>query len=185
MVNHQYKCIFIEVPKTGSTSIRDVLGHPPKPHLDISEIKAEIDDLIFEEYFKFGLIRNPWDRVVSLYLRNEGLTMKDKMSFEDFVYWIQNSSDTCIHPTPKKNQLDWFTDVNGQILVDRIYKFEKLEEAWEDISKKINVYHQLPHLNKNANKKRHYTEFYTLKTKEVIERKFAIDINYFSYQFGT
>ncbi len=128
MINHEYKCIFVEVPKTGSTSIRSIIGSPEKPHLNIKEIKEKnfyefdldttnvfmhffkrkIIELKWKQYFKFGFVRNPWDRVVSLYLRKEGIQMSKEMSFPEFVHWIQNSSDTSIHPSKHKNQLDWF-----------------------------------------------------------------------------
>ena len=72
MVNDKLKCIFVEVPKTGSTSVRSVIGNPNRPHKSISEIKFMVNKEKFESYFKFGFVRNPWDRVVSLYERNEG-----------------------------------------------------------------------------------------------------------------
>jgi len=130
MISHKHKCIFVEVPKTGSSSIRSILGYPPKPHLNIVQIRYQmqnywthygglINRLIaagyflipqkfrkhwgikkFNAYYKFGFVRNPWDRVVSLYHRGEGLMMRDVMSFEDFVKWIKYSSSTCVHPVP-------------------------------------------------------------------------------------
>jgi len=204
MINHQYKCIFVEVPKTGSTSIRSLIGKPEKPHLDIQELKKKfyqerldntknpIKNYIYKKiliyqwnnYFKFGFVRNPWDRVVSLYLRKEGIQMSDKMDFSTFVYWIQNSSDTSIHPSKHKNQLDWFLDENKQIAVDFIGKFENINEDWQIISKKLGIEASLPHANKNLTKKKHYTEYYTEDLKEVIAEKFHTDIEYFGYEFG-
>jgi len=58
------------------------------------------------------------------------------MNFDGFVEWIQYSSDTCIHPTQKKNQLDWFTDQNGQVIVDYIGKFESLKKDWDFVAGK-------------------------------------------------
>lgn len=112
--------------------------------------------------------------------------MKKKMSFEDFVDWIQMSSDTCIHPSPKKNQLDWFTDKSGTVLVDFIGKFETLQEDWDSISKTLHITKPLPHLKKRkASATRHYTEYYDSKTKEIIREKFVVDIEYFGYTFDT
>jgi len=215
MVSHKLKCIFIEVPKTASTSIRKVLGFSVRPHLDIKEIKQEmingwpfnkgnglsgklyvfnkfiplsirkkkVEDK-FNTYYKFGFVRNPWDRVVSLYFRKEGIRMSDKMSFEEFVVWIQNSSDTCIHASVHKNQLDWFTDENGKVIVDFIGKFENINEDYQIVKNKLGIDKQLPHVNKSTLKKKHYTEYYSFKTKDIIAKKFKVDIEYFGYKFG-
>lgn len=183
MINNKYKCIFIEVPKTGSTSIRSIIGCPEKPHKNIIQIKNEIDKELFNQYYKFGFVRNPWDRVVSLYKRKEGIQMADKMSFEEFVNWIQYSSDTSIHPLQHKYQIDWFLDENGLVAVDFIGKFENLNSDWNKIQKVLGIDVQLPHLNVNVDKKRHYSEYYTEKTKEIINNKFKKDIEYFDYEF--
>ena len=148
MISHQYKCIFVEVPKTGSTSVRRILGRAIKPHMSLSEIRRLMEsywvvrggrkDRImewlypmlpaeqrkergrrqFESYFKFGFVRNPWDRVVSLYERNEAVQMRQQMSFEEFARWIQYSSSTCVHSSPHRYQLDWFVDADGKMLAD-------------------------------------------------------------------
>ncbi|NEO99419.1 MAG: sulfotransferase family protein [Symploca sp. SIO2E9] len=108
MISHKHKCIFVEVPKTGSSSIRTIIGSHHKPHLNICQIRFNMQNYWtcyggiknnvlssaylllpkkkrfktgkkqFNSYFKFGFVRNPWDRVVSLYLRREGLQMKKK-----------------------------------------------------------------------------------------------------------
>jgi len=106
MISHQHKCVFVEVPKTGSTSVRAILGKAWKPHLNLWQIKnqmetywtryggrknrilaglylflpeerrREIGRKQFETYFKFGFVRNPWDRIVSLYERTEALQLR-------------------------------------------------------------------------------------------------------------
>lgn len=211
MVSNQYKCIFIEIPKTGSSSIRAIIGNPEKPHLDIMQTKMEIESVlqlnaiynannqqqwnpkeikdraeqIFHDYFKFSFVRNPWDRTVSLYERREGQQMADKMSFEEFVGWINYSSDTCLHPTRHRNQLDWLTDLEGNEAMDFIGRFENLEQDWAEICARLGIGNKpLPHANKNPGKQKHYTEYYTDKTRALIGEKFKTDIDYFGYAFG-
>jgi hypothetical protein len=211
VISEEHKCIFIEVPKTGSTSIRAVLGRPKRPHLDILQTRHEMEcvmqlaylydqpgdvwdpniprkmaDSLFEEFFKFGFVRNPWDRTVSLYeRRDEGRApLSEEMSFEQFVEWINYSSDTCEHATRHKNQLDWFIDDKGKILMDFIGRFERLQDGWKTICDKLALNATLPHANRNSGRKKHYTEYYTTKTKDMIASKFRVDIEYFGYEFG-
>jgi hypothetical protein len=213
VISHKYKCIFAEVPKTGSTSIRVILGRAWKPHRNLVELRrlmesswthyggrrnriveplylllsperrARIGGKQFESYFKFGFVRNPWDRVVSLYERKEPLQMKDQMSFDEFVAWIQYSSATCPHSSPHRCQLDWFVDGNGKMLADFIGRFEKLEEDWSFLAKKLGVSAKLSHQRANP-RERHYTEYYNARTREMIATKFSQDIETFGYEFG-
>ncbi len=214
MISHKHKCIFVEIPKTGSTSIRAVIGSPPKAHLNICQIRydmqrywtryggiknkllsslylllpekkrLEIGEEKFRSYLKFGFVRNPWDRVVSLYFRTGGLQMKDKMTFDEFVDWIKYSSSTCVHSVPHTNQLDWLIDPHGNLLVDFIGKFENIQKDWEVIAGKHGLPMALPHKNKSLNERSFYTEYYSKRTKEIIENKFRVDIEFFNYTFG-
>jgi hypothetical protein len=138
----------------------------------------------FEAFFKFGFVRNPWDRTVSLYRRNEGIRMAQKMSFEEFVHWIKYSSDTCIHPTPHVNQLDWFLDHEGVVSVDFIGKFENLSDDWKMISTRLGIDEPLQFLNVNPAGRKHYTSYYSEETQAIIAEKFSVDIEYFNYSFG-
>jgi hypothetical protein len=212
VISHKHKCIFVEVPKTGSSSVRAVLGKSPRPHLDLSEIRKLMETCWtyeagggrmfeylyltrsrkrriaigrkqFDTYFKFGFVRNPWDRVVSLYERTEPLQMKDKMTFDEFVDWIQYSSSTCIHSSPHRYQLDWFVDASGNVLADFIGRFERLEADWDFVAKKLGINESLPHRRANP-RARHYTDYYNARTREIIADKFKVDIDRFGYEFA-
>jgi chondroitin 4-sulfotransferase 11 len=183
MISEQYRCIFVEVPKTGSTSIREILGYSPKPHLNIWQLRELVDPSRFASYFKFAFVRNPWDRLVSLYERKEGMQLRDAMSFEEFVDWAKLSSSTCVHPVPHRFQLDWLIDPHGNVLVDFIGRFERLEEDWAKISEKLGIKQVLPHAKQNPRAK-HYTEYYTPRTREIVAKRFHVDLEYFGYSFG-
>ena len=146
--------------------------------------RRQAGDQQFESYYKFGFVRNPWDRVVSLYLRKEGLQMRDKMTFDEFVDWIKYSSSTCNHPVPHTNQLDWLIDPHGNILMDYTGKLETLSDDWKITSKWLSIKAELPHKYRNSDKK-HYSEYYNEKTKEIMRKKFIIDIELFEYEFDS
>lgn len=214
MISLRHQCIFVEIPKTGSTSIRRILGAPQVPHLDIWEIRRLMmsqlsDDKLrterlragfysllpvdqrrrlglsrFERFFKFGFVRNPWDRIVSLYSRQEGDQSHRAQSFTEFVRGIRYSSATCIHPSPHVNQLDRLVDPSGHLAVDYIGRFETLERDWRHICGRIGIADlPLPVTKKNKNKSDHYSSFYTDETRHIVAERFRADIEFFAYEF--
>ena len=172
------------MPKTGSTSIREVVGYPQKAHMNISQMENLVDAETFKAYFKFGFVRNPWDRAVSLYERKDGIQLRDRMSFDEFIDWMKYASSTCVHPVPHRYQLDWFVDGSGNILVDFIGRFERLEDDWDIIRRRLDITTELPKLNINLDRQRDYTKYYTERTRKIVNDRFAVDIEYFGYNFG-
>ncbi len=192
MISHSYRCIFVKVPKTAGTSIGRALGceHVGKPHRDIIQIRdalaadpARAD--CFDTYFKFGFVRNPWDRVVSLFCRKERGRELAPAGWDEFVEWIENASDTCIHPSTHRNQLDWFLDERGRIAVDFIGRFENLDADFATICDRLGLpAPTLPHEKRNPAGRKHYTEYYTPAQRDLIAEKFRVDIEHFGYKFG-
>ena len=219
-VNFEKQCVFIAVPKTGTTSVRSQLrqrGIPliANPHLNIVQVRdslyvyllkitlggnitfptesiSEDVDLraeaneIFNIFFKFSAVRNPWARAVSLYSRREGVQMRDKLTFEAFCNKHFYASDTCVHPTLHKNQIDWLCDENGQCIMDYVYKLENFVEAIKEIEERTDGKIKLVNRKANKNPESHsqsYREFYTDKTRKVIADRFQKDIDYFKYSF--
>lgn len=57
-VSHKYKCIFIRIPKTASTSILEEFDIDNCDHLTWKTIYEHDKD--FLHYTKFTVVRNPW-----------------------------------------------------------------------------------------------------------------------------
>jgi len=65
-------------------------------HASLAFWRQQLGEEKYLQCTRFALVRNSWDRVVSLYLRDQGSTRHDlKKSFVEFVRWIRNASDTC------------------------------------------------------------------------------------------
>jgi len=143
-------------------------------------------DRIFNTYFKFSAVRNPWARAVSLYKRREGIQLRDKMTFDEFCDGHMNASDTCRQPTQHVNQYDWLSDENGKMLMDYVYKLEDFETAIHDIKKLTNGRLILKNLNLNQNPNSNsidYRDYYNDQTRKTIEKRFEKDIDYFKFTF--
>lgn len=189
---------FIENPHLNIVQVRDLiypfllkqnLGRnerfPSENRISDTELRNQSKQ-IFNSFFKFAAVRNPWARAVSLYHRREGISTKDKMSFDTFCESHLFASDTCSHPTLHRNQLDWLCDTDGTILMDYIYKVEEFEKAIVEIEKNTNGRLVLNNIQLNVNpssKSKSYQSYYTSNTKELIANRFEKDIDYFKYTF--
>ena len=212
-VSHKNKVIFIHIPKAAGSSVVRALDipHPTenpdhKPyfsarltseekakyglehhvwwiHLFASELKIYLPDDIFREYFKFAIVRNPWDRAVSYYIRHVSVdeTFENKNSFEKWIlsYEFLNKITPAVEVLiPQKL---YITDEKGNLLVDFVGRFESLEEDWKKVCQKAGISASLPHINTSSHE--HYSFYYNKKTRRVIADAFRDDIEMFGYTF--
>lgn len=153
--------------------------------LSDQELRQKAEE-IFKSFFKFSAVRNPWARAVSLYHRGEAIRLKNRMTFDEFCDNHKYASDTCSQPTLHKNQLDWLTNNNGQLLTDFVYKVEEYDKAIDVIRDRTNgklILDKIK-LNKNPNSmSSNYRKMYNDRTRKLIEKRFEKDIDFFKYTF--
>ena len=80
--SHKYKLVFFHIPKCAGVSVRRAIGIDKKSHnfpfKNVStglaiDVRAQTDDEIYNSYHKFSIVRNPYERMVSLYnFRKQG-----------------------------------------------------------------------------------------------------------------
>ncbi len=197
MISHKHKAIFVHVPKTAGSSMRRCIEkrgfgaveyHAPDGSNDnvtgvyvngtAWRIKRNLLS-VWDDYFKFAFVRNPWDRMVSCWA-NRGRRCGDFGTFLRGYPYPQNKHDLVWHTIP---QLTHMTDVGGNNMMDFIGRFENLQEDFNTICGKIGMSQKtLPHVNKSKHK--HYTEYYDNETKQIVAEKYAKDIEVFGYEFG-
>lgn len=211
-ISHSDKWIFLAVPRTGSTTVRKLLDDysdirsihitkiskefPFYHHISALELKNifEIRGWKWEDYTKFCIVRNPFDRIVSLYYHHLKMRknvakksflkrIKDKVisepSFEDFVFQINPGNRLT---TSLKN---FICDQSGNVLVDDILKFENLEsdipKYLNKLSTQINI-DSIPHLNASKGRLK-YRKYYGPDTKKKIAELYYYEIEKFAYSF--
>lgn len=195
IISFSKKFIFIHNSKVAGTSMRAALM-PYEPfflrnkfsqylkhkfvraHISAAELKDKIPHRIFNTYFKFGLVRDPWDRQISLY---EFIRQNPKhfqhdliLSFKDFneyLYWRVNDN---LNP-----QKTYFYDNDGNFLVDEVYKIENLPNAIKQLESRLNIQLCMPHYNKSKRQK--FREYYTIDTWNFLADAFQEDIKAFNY----
>ena len=165
IVSHKYKFIFIKTVKTAGTSIEvdlnNMLGdtdiatpiYPPieghqarnfivknelneqtvfRNHMSGREVRKLVGAAIWDEYFTFCVEREPISKVISHYsmLVNSPYHNKHtkEMSFEEYVNKGKFPVDT-----------EKYTDENGNLIVDRILKYEELDKELMTIANYIGL----------------------------------------------
>ena len=77
MINHEYKFIFIHIPKCAGISVGrtlcDLVGEDKSKYEGFKIHHDEFDEKIWKEYFVFTFLRNPQDRLYSQYLYRDFL----------------------------------------------------------------------------------------------------------------
>jgi hypothetical protein len=138
----------------------------------------------FKKMFKFTIVRNPWDKMVSafyhLQLRHPHIIGVDE-NFQDFVKTrfrkegIEINGHFC-HQYPN-------VYFKGKVFIDRIGRFENLKNDWKAIALKIGHSQKLGHRNKT----KHEPHRYYYEDKEcfdIVSEVYRKDIELFKYQLS-
>lgn len=194
MLCHDKKCIFIHINKCGGTTIDHFFTGDFSDHIKAARYMIT-NPWAFERYFKFTIVRNPWDRMVSFYEYQvkrgwdkyehvmDSLTM-ERITFNEFiqseVYFKSMPTQTNLNTNPC---LDWIVDDEDNLLVDYIGRFENFQASFDVVCDKLNIDHvTLPKLN--STNRGHYTDYYDDISLNIIGEQFKRDIDYFGYVYG-
>ena len=163
--------IFFHIPKCGGTSISEILPNKEKvtliqhTHLDYISTKFAFEKNnelnFFNNSKKFAIVRNPFDRVISLYCYIKQHTdhhLHNRLinhDFTQFCYFLRNVGDDSI-----TSCYQHLCDDNGFIDDSmKIFKLEEINNNIEEISDIIkHKIIEIPHINKS--------DFYYKKTIE-------------------
>ncbi|MEO0535475.1 MAG: sulfotransferase family 2 domain-containing protein [Cyanobacteria bacterium P01_A01_bin.123] len=219
-VEEKYACFhilrhgfwFIDIPRTSSSSIRAELGtHFGFPygkinltdkqyasrqifpdHMPAEKIHAILGESVWRKIFTFTIVRNPWDRIHSLYeYRRKVRRIPQELSFRDYVLSLEKAvsnndfSNTLFqHPYHRYGASEFISGKNGEVMVDYIAKYENREYDLKPIATRLNL-PQLGGLNiqRASSGSKNYSYFYDSEMRECIEKIYAKDIELFDYRF--
>lgn len=189
------ECIFIHIPKTAGTSIILSLNKGklvPRDHATWHEYKRK-SSYLFEKYYKFSFVRNPWDRIVSSYhyLKQGGnqsvqdLEFKNLVidKFETFDSFVLNYLNPDTIWDKKLFWPQWFylLDEKNNLQIDFLGKFENLENDYSVLANKLKINLKLEKVN--TSKRNDYKQYYNIATQDKIGQLYSRDIIKFNYQF--
>jgi len=157
--------LFIHVPKAAGVSVNQAIYGRALGHFYAKDIKR-ICPKIFINIFSFSVVRHPIDRLYSAYTfskqggtgfmsmsnPNFYINSPDFISFESFVTnWLKKQDLSKIDGVFRPQYLYLFDD-SKNLLVDKFYKLERIEQYFDEISEKIGKPFILDHHNKSNRK---------------------------------
>lgn len=180
--------VFIHINKCAGTSVGKALGLPKKQHLTALEVIAEIGEPAWREAFKFTIVRNPWDKVVSHYKHriktNQTRMGEQPITFKDWVAATYSGRrEPAYYDQPKmfQQQVEWLKNRKDKVEIDYVGRFEDMSGSFAEIARRIGVDATLPHLNRTESSD--FRSYYDDATIGMIARWFADDIAQFEYRF--
>jgi len=135
---------------------------------------------IFDNYFKFAIERNPWERQVAVHARREWRRGREDANFDrDMKSPVYRSRENC--------RLDNWSiyAVGDEIVVDRIVRYETMAADMAEIGRLLGL-----ELDERATRPRtagprrpHYSLYYSDTTRDMVARWYWREIQAFGYRF--
>lgn len=143
-------------------------------HAKIYEIKDWLPEHTFNEYFKFGIVRNPWDRAVSLYSYHQYSPVVRKMTFKEYL--LSQGARGAL------SQMDWFLEGSANQM-NKIFKLEDLTDTLPEVLSSLGIENfQIGHRNKSKRSK-DYQKFYDEESIELVRKYSSPEIEKFNYEY--
>jgi hypothetical protein len=187
MISEEKNYIFVHINKTAGSSIERILkrySRDFKKHQLIGQLMTM--KIPNHEYFKFTVVRNPYDRWVSNYHFNVKRNHKTThgRTFKDYVFSMIDESQKeprLKHHLWYNSSWNWISDEKDILLVDYIMRFENLEADWKVVSTKLGIDSPLP--KTNSSKHDHYSKYYDDETYDLVTRHCSKDLEFLGYRF--
>ena len=177
--------IFTHIPRTGGSTITKALrkfGDKDSfdNHVFIEDTIKRIGKEKYERLFSFSMVRNPWDRQVSLYnyisrdsAHHLHLILTKLGSFKEYIKYLllKNSCASW-------NQMEFIYSKDGKKLVNFVGRYEIIQEDFKIICGIIDVKASIP-----IQTVKEYKSYYDEESIEIVGQVFQNDIKEFGYSY--
>ena len=146
-------------------------------HSRLSDYKARLPQPLFDRLYKFAVIRNPFDRLVSAYFSPHRAAQGLDPTFNhgEFRKVIQSAQVL----------REFICVSSGSHLsddVDTLLSFERIEDDFAGLCRRLGLGDvSLPWINSSA--RGNYRDYYTQELRNLVSSKFAEEIEFGRYSF--
>lgn len=143
---HDLKLVAFLMRKNASSSLREALRHQGLQKFH-THLKTKVLDLQRDGYEVIAIVRDPLDRLISAWRYFYNRAPKDipdtSLSLDDWLIEVCNMDPKHMNEHIQ-HQSFLLSDLNGNIIPDRLIRFENLKEDWKDFQRD---YPKIPDLN--------------------------------------
>jgi hypothetical protein len=191
----RHRCIFVHVPKcAGISLVRSLFGDFDCGHTNLRRYQIMFAPAEFNQYFKFTIVRNPYDRLVSafLFLKKGGVNDKDKQWAEKNLAAYDTFDAFAREGLSKRNirlalhfrpQSEFICVRKNRPGLDFFGYYENLPADFAFISRKLGINATLAEANRNASREKDYRQYYTDASRKIVADLYAADLRILGYDF--
>ncbi|MBB4954598.1 hypothetical protein H4S14_002487 [Agrobacterium vitis] len=153
-------------------------------HMSARDIRRNVGVNVWADYFKFCVIRNPFDKVVSAWWFKMKEDERAFFALEDFSIVRANFGDWV------KRNIDGFFDrsvyvIDGQVVMDDFIRYETLLADLKRICERVGVEYNPQNLGSYKTgfrvRKEQFESYYDAETSEIVRNVFGFELEYFGY----
>jgi hypothetical protein len=200
MISDEAKVIFVHIPRTGGHTATHVFGiygrgHPktvggmhasPSKYIEVYPNK-------WNSYYKFTIVRNPFDRFVSIFSNGrrselENIDINDDKQFSKirdiFNTIVVHELPEIAKKKPSCPQMHWLRENNKKVYpYDKIIRFENYYDDMMEVLHELNYEPQIKIEPLYVSNRRNYKEYYNDKAKQVLLDVYREDFEYLGYSW--
>ncbi len=153
-------------------------------HIPAREVKDMVGKNIWDDYHVFCVARNTWDRLISFYFwaQHKRAEKGLELSWEEYVErYIRTESYYT-------DNYRLYSDRNGNSLVNKIIRYENLDEEFEQVCDKLGIPFSAWRTHPKAKatqtpREQDYRSLYTPEVRDLVATNFADEIELMGYKF--
>ena len=140
-------------------------------------IRQQLGAARWDQYFKFAVIRNPFDKLLSGYFFAERPTGTDAQLIAGFRHWVRDGGAIIDRHT--------YT-IEGKVCLDYFIRYEELEAGIAEVCRRLNLPfdpQRIPRLKAGFRERRiPLQDFYDQDTCAIAAATYAFELEHFNYQ---
>lgn len=169
-------------------------------HMAAETIKEQVGDRTWNDYFKFCVIRNPFDKLVSAFHYFEDKYERNKKRFPR-VRRLNDHGDKFLDAIKDQSPIERFRIwiawgggvgdrnkyiINNEFCLDYFIRFESLQSDIQQVCETLDIPFQPENILrlKSGTRPRDFSlsDYYDAKTIELVTQQYALEIDRFGYE---